>query len=74
MNLEGQRIRGLNQRHPLVEERSLDRTPDEFTLKLNKREKDLDSKNLECLLHFFTIIKSLFSLISIFSSLQYYDV
>uniref|UniRef100_A0A3B5M4C5 Melanin-concentrating hormone n=1 Tax=Xiphophorus couchianus TaxID=32473 RepID=A0A3B5M4C5_9TELE len=74
MNLEGQRIRGLNQHHPLVEERSLDRTPDEFTLKLNKREKDLDSKNLECLLHFFTIIKSLFSLISIFSSLQYYDV
>uniref|UniRef100_A0A096M3M8 Uncharacterized protein n=1 Tax=Poecilia formosa TaxID=48698 RepID=A0A096M3M8_POEFO len=46
MNLEGQRIRGLNRRYPLVAERSLDRTPDEFTLKINKREKDLDSKYL----------------------------
>ncbi|XP_043963786.1 pro-MCH isoform X1 [Gambusia affinis] len=48
MTLEGQRIRGLNWRHPLVEERSLDRTPDEFTLKLNKREKDLDM--LRCMI------------------------
>ncbi|XP_007555384.1 pro-MCH isoform X1 [Poecilia latipinna] len=48
MNLEGQRIRGLNRRYPLVAERSLDRTPDEFTLKINKREKDLDM--LRCMI------------------------
>uniref|UniRef100_A0A3B3UY51 Pro-melanin concentrating hormone n=2 Tax=Poecilia TaxID=8080 RepID=A0A3B3UY51_9TELE len=46
--IPGQRIRGLNRRYPLVAERSLDRTPDEFTLKINKREKDLDM--LRCMI------------------------
>ncbi|XP_054876326.1 pro-MCH [Poeciliopsis prolifica] len=48
VNLVEQRIRGLNRRHPLVAERSSDRTPDEFTLKINKREKDLDM--LRCMI------------------------
>ncbi|KAM4711841.1 pro-MCH [Anableps anableps] len=48
MNLEGHSNRGLTRHYPLVTERSLDRTPDEFTLKINKRDKDLDM--LRCMI------------------------
>ncbi|XP_038137199.1 pro-MCH [Cyprinodon tularosa] len=52
MKMKGHSIRGLNleltQSHPLITERSLDNALDEFTFKINKREKDLDM--LRCMI------------------------
>ncbi|KAM4523940.1 pro-MCH [Fundulus diaphanus] len=52
LKLKGHSIRGLNlalsQGYPLITERSLDHAPDEFSLKTNKREKDLDM--LRCMI------------------------
>lgn len=45
-HLEGRSIHGLKsaRSYPLITEQSWDSTPEEFTLKKNKRQKDLDSK------------------------------
>ncbi|MED6276112.1 hypothetical protein CHARACLAT_000066 [Characodon lateralis] len=52
MNLKRHSIHGLNlaltRSYPLITERSPDNTPHEFTLKINKREKDLDM--LRCMI------------------------